>query len=78
MPRLPRITARQLLRALKRAGFEVFDQEGSHVYLHRWMGGRWSQRVTVPFHAGKTLKPKTLQHILEQAGMSVEELIKHL
>ena len=78
MPRLPRVAAKELIRALRRAGFEEFDQEGSHVYLHRWTGERWSQRVTVPFHAGKTLKLKTLKRILDQAGLSVEDLTRLL
>jgi predicted RNA binding protein YcfA (HicA-like mRNA interferase family) len=30
--------------------------------------------VTVPVHAGETLAPKTLQSILGQAGLTVEEL----
>jgi predicted RNA binding protein YcfA (HicA-like mRNA interferase family) len=29
-------------------------------------------RVTVPVHAGTILKPKTLQSILDQAGIDVE------
>jgi len=73
MPRLPRVTGKETIRALQRAGFEVFDQSGSHVYLHRWSGAGWSPRVTVPIHSGKTLKPKTLSYIIEQAGLSVEE-----
>jgi len=30
------------------------------------------RRVTVPVHAGTILKPKTLQSILDQAGLEVE------
>jgi len=78
MPRLPRVTGSQVVRALKRAGFEAFDQSGSHVYLHRWTGEGWTERVTVPVHAGKTLKLKTLHNILKQADLTVEDLIKHL
>ena len=73
MPPLPRVTGKHTIRALKRAGFEVFDQSGSHVYLHRWTGTGWSARVTVPVHAGRTLRPKTLSAILAQTGLSVEE-----
>jgi predicted RNA binding protein YcfA (HicA-like mRNA interferase family) len=65
------------MRALKRAGLE-FAQKGSHIYLHRWSGERWSPRVAVPFHAGRTIKPKTLKRILDQAGLSVEDLIQFL
>jgi len=74
MPRLPRITSRQLIRALEKAGFEAFDQSGSHVYLHRWQGDKWTERVTVPHHPRKTLKLKTLRSILRQANLSVDDL----
>jgi predicted RNA binding protein YcfA (HicA-like mRNA interferase family) len=30
-------------------------------------------RITVAVHAGETIKPKTLQSILKQAGLSVTE-----
>lgn len=73
MPRLPRVTSRQIIRALEKVGFEVFDQSGSHVFLHRWQGDKWTERVTIPQHPRKTLKLKTLQSILRQAHLSVEE-----
>jgi predicted RNA binding protein YcfA (HicA-like mRNA interferase family) len=69
--RLPRITAAELLRALHRAGWYEDHQRGSHVYL------RHPERrglVTVPTHARKTLRLKTLESILDQAGMTAGEL----
>ena len=78
MPPLPRVTGKQVVQALKRAGFEVFDQSGSHVYLHRCTSEGWTGRITVPVHAGKILKLKTLGAILKQAGMTVEELVSNL
>lgn len=70
---LPRVSGKQVIRALKRVGFEEFDQSGSHVYLHRWTGERWSDRVTVPVHGNKILKLKTLKSILKQANLTVDE-----
>jgi predicted RNA binding protein YcfA (HicA-like mRNA interferase family) len=78
MPRLPRVTGKQVAQALGQAGFEVFDQSGSHVYLHRWTGEEWTERVTVPVHAGRILKLKTLSNILKQTNLTVEEFIKYL
>ena len=72
MPPLPRVSGKQVIRALKRVGFEEFDQSGSHVYLHRWTGDRWSERVTVPIHGSKILKLKTLKSILKQANLTVD------
>ena len=73
--RLPRITGRDLLRALARGGWQRVNQVGSHVHLkHPDRPGR----VTVPVHSGETLRLKTLTSILDQAGMTVEELNKLL
>jgi len=70
-PKLPRITAREVLRALHRAGWYETTYVGSHVALRH--AGR-SGKVTVPMHAGDVLAPKTLQSILDQASLTVEEL----
>jgi predicted RNA binding protein YcfA (HicA-like mRNA interferase family) len=70
-PRSPRITAVELLRALKHAGWQPVRQSGSHVTLkHPTKPGI----VTVPKHAKVILKPKTLSSILEQAGLTANEL----
>ena len=56
-PRQPRITAAQLLRALRRDGWEIDRQRGGHAQLaHPTKLGL----VTVPQHPGEILKPKTL------------------
>lgn len=74
-PRLPRITAVELLRALKRDGWREYHKEGSHIQLkHPTKPGR----VTVPYHRGDILNPKTLSSALEQANLTVEELRKLL
>jgi len=71
MPRLPRITGQQALRALRRAGWNDVRRKGSHVLLHHESR---PGRVVVPMHAGKTLKPKTLLSILDQAGIDPDQL----
>jgi len=78
MPPLPRVSGKQVIRTLKRLGYEEFDQSGSHVYLHRWDGARWSLRVTIPVHGNKTLKLGTLKSVLKQANITVEEFINNL
>ena len=74
MVRLPRISGKDTVRKLKNFGFEVFDQTGAHVYLHKWDAeqNNWSQRVTVPVHGNKTLKLGTLKSILRQAEIDVD------
>lgn len=70
-PSLPLIAAVELLRALKHAGWQPVRQSGSHVTLkHSIKPGT----VTVPRHANVIIKPKTLSSILEQAGLTINEL----
>ena len=78
MARLPRVSGKRVVRALRKRGYEVFNVRGSHHYLHRWEDDRWSPIVTVPVHGNKILKLKTLKNILKQADLSVEEFIELL
>jgi predicted RNA binding protein YcfA (HicA-like mRNA interferase family) len=68
---LPRIDSRDLIRALRRAGFEEQRQRGSHLHLRRAVDKR---RVTIPVHAGRVIPPGTLKGILRDAGISEDEL----
>jgi predicted RNA binding protein YcfA (HicA-like mRNA interferase family) len=68
--KLPRITGERAIRALKKAGFEEVGVRGSHHSLYH--AGRGAN-VTIPVHAAKPLAPQTLQTILFQAGLSVDE-----
>lgn len=70
-PKQPRITGIKVIRALQRVGWYTERQHGSHVYLKH--PSYPHLRVTVAVHAGEVVKPKTLQSILEQAGLSIDE-----
>jgi predicted RNA binding protein YcfA (HicA-like mRNA interferase family) len=72
MNRLLALTAKELIRALEKAGFQVIRQRGSHVRL-RHSDGRV---VTVPVHAGQIIGRGFLKKILRDARMSVEDLLK--
>jgi len=74
MPKLPRITARDIIAVLERAGFTLARQSGSHKIYKNAAG----KRATVPCHASKTLHPKVLKSILRDANLSVEDLEKLL
>ena len=71
MTKLPRVTARKLVAALKRGGWTEVHHEGSHLYLAH---PARVPLVVVPMHAGETVKPGLLLKILKQAGMTREEL----
>ncbi len=68
---LPAVSGRELIRALRRAGFVVLRQKGSHVSLEkRTAAGYW--RTIVPLH--REIRPGTLSDILNQSGLSKEDL----
>ena len=72
---LPAISGREMIRALRRAGFVVLRQKGSHVSLEkRTAHGYW--RTIVPLH--REIRPGTLSDILNQAGLSKDDLAKLL
>ena len=75
MSKLPRVSGKEVVSALKRAGFVLIRTRGSHQYLYHH--GK-DKLVTVPVHSGKILAPKTLKSILGQAGLSVNHFIEIL
>jgi predicted RNA binding protein YcfA (HicA-like mRNA interferase family) len=75
MTRLPSISGERLVRALKRAGFSVLRQKGSHVSLEKRVGDKVF-RTVVPQHT--TLAKGTLSDILKQSGLTVDELVELL
>jgi len=70
--RLPALTARQVIRALERAGFAVSRTSGSHCRLIH--GTDPTRKVTVPVHRGD-LKRGTLRAIIAQSGMTVSQFL---
>ncbi len=74
MPKLPRLTARQIAAVLEKVGFSLARQSGSHM-IYKNVAGK---RTTIPFHSSKILHPKILKSILRDAELSVERLIELL
>jgi predicted RNA binding protein YcfA (HicA-like mRNA interferase family) len=68
--RLPAVSARQAIAALRRAGFVVERVAGSHYILAHPNDPR--RAVTVPFHGSRSIKPGTLRNIIRQAGLDVD------
>jgi predicted RNA binding protein YcfA (HicA-like mRNA interferase family) len=72
---LPAVSGRELIRALRRAGFIELRQKGSHVSLEkRTADGYW--RTVVPLH--REIRPGTMSDILNQSGLSKEDLMELL
>ncbi|HEV1994260.1 MAG TPA: type II toxin-antitoxin system HicA family toxin [Candidatus Acidoferrum sp.] len=73
--KLPVLKAKEVLRALLRAGFYVHHQTGSHArILHETNS---ELRVTVPMHA-RDIPPVLLKRILKQASLSEDDFRKYL
>ena len=71
MPKLPRVSGAEIIRALERLGFVRIRQSGSHVILRRGNKG-----CVVPMHS--EVKVGTLAGLLRQAEVSAEEFTQAL
>jgi predicted RNA binding protein YcfA (HicA-like mRNA interferase family) len=69
MGRMAQIVAERMIRALRRLGWALVRQAGSHAVLTK--GGH--HPITIPMHPGKTLKEGTARAILKQTGVTEEE-----
>lgn len=75
MPKLPRVSGAEAIRALERLGFTQVRQRGSHVVLKR-IELEKATGCVVPLHT--ELAIGTLRGILKQAGVTTEEFIDKL
>lgn len=72
----PAVTAKQVVRVLKKIGFVFYRQgKGSHEFYIR-EGDR--KMVMVSRHPNEIIKRKTLNNILDAAGLATEEFRKLL
>jgi predicted RNA binding protein YcfA (HicA-like mRNA interferase family) len=69
MPRLPRLRGREVLAALRHAGFTVLRVKGSHHFLQHPDG----RRTVVPIHSGETIGPGLFNKILKDVEVELEE-----
>jgi predicted RNA binding protein YcfA (HicA-like mRNA interferase family) len=75
MTKLPSLTARKVVRALKRAEFVEDRQKGSHLMsIHP----ETRARTVVPIHPGRTIKGPLLRAIVRDAELSAGEFIELL
>lgn len=73
--RLPVISGKDVIKALGRSGFRVIRQKGSHVRLEKIQDDKII-KLTVPLH--KELKKGTLNRIVDDAGLTVEDFVNLL
>ena len=71
MPKLPVVSGQEIIKALRKFGYEPDHQTGSHIILrckelpHR--------RLTIPNH--NEIAKGTLKKIINEAGLTREEFI---
>jgi len=74
MTRMPRLTGREVIAALAKAGFEVVRVKGSHHFV-RHPDGR---TTVVPVHSGETIGPGLMTKILSDCEMTQDEFTSRL
>jgi predicted RNA binding protein YcfA (HicA-like mRNA interferase family) len=74
MSKLPSLSGKEVVSLLKKVGFIVERQRGSHVFLKHDDG----RATVVPIHSGETIGPGLLSKILRDIEMTKDELLKIL
>ena len=74
MAKLPILRPKEVLRALRRAGFYIHHQTGSHARL---LDPTRTGRVTVPIHPGD-LPAFVVMSVIRPAGLTKEEFLSLL
>ncbi len=69
MMKVPSLNYEQVVRALRRDGWVVVRQRGSHIRLQKHTPDE-TLKLVVPAH--RPIKRSTLSHILKQARLTVE------
>ncbi len=75
MPKMPRVSGRETVRALERLGFYVDRQRGSHAVLKRDTA-RGERGCVIPMH--REIAAGTLRSALKLAGIEFEEFLAAL
>ena len=71
MTRLPRLTGKKVVAALRRAGFDVIRVKGSHCFL-RHQDGR---ATVVPVHSGEIIGPGLMSKIMHDCEMTQNDFL---
>jgi predicted RNA binding protein YcfA (HicA-like mRNA interferase family) len=71
LSKLPLLSWREVVKALRKAGFQVERQKGSHLILAK-------NELIVPVPKHKQLKRGLLMAIIEEAGLTKDEFLNLL
>jgi predicted RNA binding protein YcfA (HicA-like mRNA interferase family) len=70
MTRLPRLTGKEVISALRKLGFDLVRIKGSHHFI-RHPDGR---ATVVPVHQGEIIGPGLMSKILNNCEITAEDL----
>ena len=70
MPKLPILSAKELVKIFEKAKYFVVRQRGSHIRMHH----KTKDSITIPKH--KTIGRGLLKKILRDSKISLDELIQ--
>jgi len=73
MTKVPSCNYDFVIKCLKRDGWVVVRQKGSHIRLQKHIGDE-VLKLTVPAH--KPIKRSTLSHILKQARLTASQFVE--
>ncbi|MBI3619354.1 type II toxin-antitoxin system HicA family toxin [Candidatus Peregrinibacteria bacterium] len=71
MPELPVLSGKQVLRALIKHGYRAVRRKGSHVFVESADG---ASGTAIPLHGNEDLGKGLLKSILNDLGLSVDDL----
>ena len=67
--KIPSVSAKDIIKVLKKCGFRLVRQKGSH-QIWKHSDGRWT---TLPVHPGEDIGRGLFTKILKDVGVSPEE-----
>lgn len=70
--KLPQISGKELIKKLKKLGFVITRQRGSHIRLEKNTNEK-TIKITIPNHP--KLKRGTLHQIIKSTGLTSEEIL---
>jgi len=73
MTKVPSLGYEKVIKALKRNGWVIVRQRGSHIRLHKHLENE-TLKLTIPAH--RPIKRSTLSHILKQARISTDTFLQ--
>ena len=75
MPKLPRLTAKEVIKAINKMGFKFDRQRGSHMFFRHEDG----RTTVIPNHPGEDVDRGLLNKILKKdLGIEREEFMKYI